>query len=164
MANFFDIDWTLAVKRMLPMAKKSQWHIDWLYSIIKGIRTVYTQFITFKDDTLRQLSYNSQTLLLEKALNDELDSALERIYIQNDVDLLEESFCYFISEAQDDATACFLSESPAPYNYTYSVFEYNSNYDFRVYVPTALSGMLAQVRFIVDFYKLAGKRYLIILF
>lgn len=162
--TFYDIDWSLLIKRILPTQKRDTWHIDWLMSALKGIRNIYDDFITFKSDTLRILSYNSQKLLFEKAINDDVDPTLKRVYIDNAADDLEDSFCYYISENQEDAYCYQLAEEPFNGRFTYRIIEYVFPVDFTVYVPTALTNATQKIRAIVNFYKLAGKRYIIIYF
>lgn len=159
--NFFEIDWDLLIKRLLPTRKRDQWHIDWLLTITKGVRFVYDSFLTFRSDTLRVLSYNSQKLLFEKAINDDCDPAQNRIFIDNAVDDLEESYCYFLSENQEDAFCYTLAEQPFSGRYTYFINEYKFPIDFTIYVPTALQNATEKIKAIANFYKLAGKRYII---
>jgi hypothetical protein len=159
--SIYNRDIELLVKRLLPTRKRAQWHIDWLISLLKGVQNLYNDFLTFQSATLLQLSYNSQKLLFEKAINDDCDPVLNRIYINNSADDLEASYCYFLSENQDDAYSYNLSEGAFIGRYMYSIFEYFTPYDFIVFVPLALVNLQAKIRAIVEFYKLAGKRYTI---
>ena len=86
---------------------------------------------------------------------------MKRIYIDNAVDDLEESFTYRLSEGNDDAFAYRLSEEPFMGKFTYRLSEYALQYDFTVVIPLALSSKEATIRSLVDFYKLAGKRYIL---
>ena len=162
--SFYSVDFDLLIKRLLPTQKRDTWHLEWLASIIKGVKNIYDDFTTFKTETLRQLSLNSQKLLFEKAINDDVDSTLKRIYIDNSADDLEDSYFYQLSEGQDDAFCYKLTEEPFSGRYMYSIREYLSPYDFTVFVPTALINEVEKIKAIVNFYKLAGKRYLIELF
>jgi hypothetical protein len=159
--SFYDIDWSLLIKRVLPTQKRDVWHVEWLESALKGIRIVYDDFTTFKTTTLTTLSYNSQRLLFEKAINDQVDETLQRVYIDNSADDIEESFCYQIAEAQEDAFCYQLAEEPFSGRYTYQLIEYITPLDFTVYVPNVLINSTQTIIGIINFYKLAGKRYII---
>lgn len=159
--SFYDINWDLLVKRMLPTSKRSTWHLEWLDSVLNGVIVLYNDFQTFKSSTLTELSYNSQKLLFEKALNDNFDATEKRIYIDNSADDLEDSFCYAISEGEEDAYCYKLTEEPFSGRYTYRIFEYVNPLDFTVFVPLALTSLTENIKALVNFYKLAGKRYII---
>ena len=159
--SIYDFDIELQIKRLTPTRKRTQDVIDWVVSLVRGTKKTQEDFKAYRDDTLRTLSYNSQTLIFNKLLNDSCDPTLARIYIDNSADDLEDSYMYFIEENQEDAFCYDLSEEPFNGRYMYSIQEYRSPYDFTVNVPTDLAGKEATIRSLVNFYKLAGKRYII---
>lgn len=159
--SLFDFDIDLMIKRLLPSRKRTAEHLDWIASILKGTRTAQTDLVAFRTDTLRTLSYNSQTLIFNKLLNDNCDPTLRRIYIDNSVDDLAESHCFKLSEGTFDSFAYKLSEEPFVGRYAFKILEYLIGYDFTVVVPAALTVKENTIRSLVNFYKLAGKRYLI---
>ena len=157
--SFYNINIDSIIEKMLPTQKRDVWHIDWLLSAIKGVKTVYDDFLIYRDATLLTLSYNSQKLLFNKAINDSCDSTLKRIFIDNAADDLEDSYCYDLTEGQDDAYAYKLTEETFLGRYTYQLIEYNFPIDFTVWIPIILTTSTDKVKTIVNFYKLAGKRY-----
>jgi len=159
--SFYKINIDLLIKRMLPTQKRDQWHIDWLLSAIKGIKFVYNNFLNYRTDTLRILSYNSQKLLFEKSLNDSCDPVSKRIFIDNAADDLEETYCYQLNEMQEDAYCYQLAEEPFSGRYTYKIIEYVFPFDFTIYIPLILFNFTDKIKAIANFYKLAGKRYAI---
>ena len=159
--SLYNFSVSLLIKRNTPTRKRTADVLDWLFSLMTGSRKVQTDLVDYRNSTLLALSYNSQTLIFNKLLNDNCDPTLARIYIDNNADDLENSYMWYIEENQFDAFMYDLSEEPFNGRYMYSIQEYQQPFDFTVWCPVSLQPKEATIRALVEFYKLAGKRYTI---
>lgn len=159
--SIYDVDIDLLTKRTLPTRKREPIHIDWLSSILKGLKSVYGLFISFKAETLSDLSYNAQRLIFEKALNDKCDPSLRRIFIDNSFDNTPQEHSFLRSEGFPLYTYTRAESLPV---YSFSKPEYESDFDFIIFVPTALSSETDKITGLGNFYKLASTRFKIELY
>jgi len=88
-------------------------------------------------------------------LNDRFDPELRRIYIDGTGGEAQKTFIYTPAENQTKYLGTI---------YLYQALEFSdTGADFLVYVPQSIAVWLPfEIRALIDFYKLGGKRYLII--
>ena len=109
----------------------------YLEALTGPLAALYLDLIGYVTQTRRELSYNGQTMLLERALNDRFDDALRRIYIVGNDAELEGSYDNFVEELQPWQYMGFTSEAP-PWSYDYDFSELINQVGFTVKVPTGL--------------------------
>ena len=159
--SIYNVDIDLLTKRSLPTRKREETHIDWLASLLKGLKSVYDQFISFRTETLTDLSYNAQTLIFQKALNDKCDNSLRRIYIDNLFDNKKQVSSFL--RIEDKPLPTYTRAEAVPVT-TYTRPEFETDFDFVIYVPNELSLKQSQVTALGNFYKIASTRFKIILY
>jgi len=163
MATIYDIDYNLFIRRLLPSFLRKPITLDWLTVLVSPIVFLYNDFINFRVDILRQLSYTSQTVVFEKLLNDNADNTSRRIYIENVILIVEAAFYYQLQETTpiiDDEFSYMLSEGDQASDYFIETLsETLAQVDFIVHVPTDLTDKENFLINLIDRYKLAGKRY-----
>ena len=157
---FYDFDIVDIINKQLPTRKKGVILLDWLYALIKPLKTSQLDFITYKDATIKELSYNSQTMMLEKLLNDEADNTLRRIYIDTIFENKESQHLFNLGE--DTGLFIYNKSENQDKTYLYSRSELILDFDFTIYVPLGLEDSEPRIRALADKYKLAGIRYKII--
>jgi len=156
----FLVDFTLLITHLLGSFLRRIRMIAWLACLLAPVKILHADFRKFRDDKLRELSYNSQTMMFEKLLNDKFPNPANRIYIQNVNSVTVRNYIYNLSENERPLYISNLSENPKE-PYIQSLIELNSDYDFIVFVPASLTFDLNQMNAIIRKYKLAGKRYVI---
>ncbi|MES2730033.1 MAG: hypothetical protein V4621_08085 [Pseudomonadota bacterium] len=133
----FQVDHDALATGELPVKlRKPRW-MALLSAMTSPLVAVYMDFLTYYDQTRRELSYNGQTMQLERALNDRFDPALARIYIIGNDTVLEGSYDNFVEELQPAQYMGFISEAP-PYAYDYDFSEILNQVGFTVKVPVGL--------------------------
>lgn len=127
----------------------------------KGLQTVSDNALAFIQQKKYELQFNSQSINLERYLNDYWDVGNRGIWIQNTADII---FQYVYNDAEAEAPFYMYNKSedednPAFYNST----ETFTNYDFIIHVPSAVaSGYdLNEFNSTVQKYIFSEKRYLI---
>lgn len=127
----------------------------WIYSFIKAISTTHYNWKLYRDSNIYKLNHNGQVCYLRKALNDKFDQSLRRIYIDGTGGEAMKTFIYTPAENQTKYLGTI---------YLYQSLEFaDTGADFLVYVPASIvASQSYELRALIDFYKLGGKRYLII--
>ncbi|MBC7399856.1 MAG: hypothetical protein H7289_07900 [Mucilaginibacter sp.] len=112
---------------------------------------VYNQFTDNRISNLYKLSHNGQVFSLENALNDRFDNVLRRIYISDGF--------------TKDRIYIFTPEELKPkFLGTLSIFNKDdyadTGVDFIVWIPAGITGQgLIEIKALIDFYKIAAKRF-----
>ncbi len=122
---------------LLPSLLRRPLLLAWLKALLAPLRQRYYDFLVYAEATRIELTYNSQTIVLEGALNDQFDPTLRRIIIDNSDTELQPLYFNFLSEQQPEKYILFAAESP-PWTYAYLYNEFTSQIDFTVHVPLVL--------------------------
>jgi hypothetical protein len=138
--------------RFMALCKALQSPVHFL----QGLFTVYSNLRRY------DLSHNGQIIYLEKVLNDKLDATQRRIYIDDpQPSNITPTVLYRKSEAQPTAILYRKSEAQT----TSILFRYSevSSIDFVVFIPVSLGALSNQIiiKSLVNFYRVAGKRFTI---
>jgi hypothetical protein len=96
----YRIDFPRLVRSLLPTVLRKPRLLAWLASHTAPLESVYQDLLNYRLTSLQELSYNGQTAMLEKALNDKLDANLRRIYIRNTTIFLQPLYINFKREQQ----------------------------------------------------------------
>ncbi|WP_234111463.1 hypothetical protein [Chryseobacterium sp. R2A-55] len=125
---------------------------------------VHYQWLQYRKDNLYRLAHNSQKCYLRGALNDRFDNVLRRIRI-DDGNGFKRKYIYTDGELSGTIFSPQVFVKPT---YLGTLFLYDdSDYedtgvDFIVVVPQDLQFSIFEMNALIDFYKLASKRYKII--
>jgi len=159
--SFFDFNIDLLTKRLLPVKKRETVHFDWLSVLLFGIKQVYNDFIAFRSETLTELSYNSQTLILQRVLNDRCDPIDRGIFIDNTFDNKVQKYIFTKAEG---VPLHIFTKAEAVTITLYNSFEFENDFDFIVNVPIALTDKEDKIASITNFYKFSGVRFKIVFY
>lgn len=137
----------IAVRKPLVMG--------WVYSFLKAIATKHQYWKQYREENIYKLAHNGQVCYLRKALNDRFDPDLRRIYIDGSGGDALKTYIYTPVEQLPKYLGLI---------YLYSTLEFaDDGADFLVYVPVSIAeDMPYELKALIDFYKIGGKRYLII--
>jgi hypothetical protein len=164
--NIYNINWRRLAIWFLPIPMRKQITIDWLQSWLQPIKTLWADFLLFRDQAIYKVAHTSQVCYMEAGLNDLFDNTLRRIAIKNGL-FIEPLYVYTVDEEkplwlhpEDDNKPLWL----------YSEDDLNNNdTDFIVCVPidlqpantVALNAYLSRIKALINYYKLASKTYTI---
>jgi hypothetical protein len=155
----YRLDLPRLVWLLLPVLLRKPRLLAWLNVLTSPVEYLYRQFLDYRLDTLRELSYNGQTALLEAALNDKLDPTLRRIVIRNSTNFLEALYINFKREAQPPTYASSKAEGRPLYPHRAS--EFANQVGFTVYAP-GLNAKDYQLNILIKRFKIALVKYRII--
>lgn len=144
----------LALNFQLPDLRKPK-IMAWIYSFIRPIVSVHSTWRQYRATNLYRLAHNGQVCYLRAALNDAFDVDLRRIYIDGTGGDASKTYVYTPGEEQTKYLGKLWLRNSLEFA--------DTGADFLVYVPSSIAETLNyELRALIDFYKVASKRYLII--
>lgn len=161
MFKIFDINFNRWAILLLPTELREPKMIAWVKVLVSPIVSLHYKFIQNRNKDLYRLSHNGQVCYLRKALNDAFDSTQRRIKI-TDGNRYAPQYIYTDGERKPK----FLGTMYLRDNLVYD----DTGVDFLVLLPLDVWNSykteigIGQYRFydieaLVDFYRLASKRY-----
>ncbi len=161
----YRVDFRRLVVLLLPGLLRRPRQTALLQWLTTPVRSLYARFVAYEAQVRRELSYNSQVLLFEAALNDRFDPAVRRIYLTNSDVELSPVYVNFVAEQQPNPAAYFRSEGQAPV-YLFRWVEFSQQADFVVHAPAVLRTpqTISQLNAAIRRLKLANKQYLLVFF
>lgn len=152
--QLFRIDWDRFVLLLLPIRLRVTELFVMARAIIQPVMSVHSRFMLNRADNLYKMSHNGQVCHLRAMLNDTFDTQLRRITIE-DTRRYDWTFVY-----KENADKPLLLETVVIASEQFTTGE---GTDFTVFVPSSISfSVKPQMISLINFYKLAGKRYSII--
>lgn len=73
MVQIYRYDLGRLVRRLTPPRWRNSFNLNWYETLLSQIDYSQDRFNDYKDQALIELSYNGQTIYLEKMLNDKFD-------------------------------------------------------------------------------------------
>jgi hypothetical protein len=143
----------------MPPELRTAFNLNFLNALLFPFKELNNTFKSFRDENIYKLNHTGQVCYLKGALNDSFDVDQRRIRIEDaggeDVTLLSLDNDQQPLIIDDDATGAFIVHNDSAYN--------GGSWDFIVVIPYAFSSSeVYRLIALVDYYKLAGKRYDII--
>lgn len=160
MPEQFKIDFVIIIRMLLKARLKKPKRLAGLYALVSPLIWLYNGFLTFLTDRLYELARTSQVVHITAVLNDRYDAGLRRIYLV-DANGIDPVIIYRVVEGKAPVYIYTDAEGePAPYLYTND--ELNGiTVDFIIKIPYFIVFDEAELRAIVDKYRLPGKVYII---
>lgn len=148
--NFQKVAWNY-----IPVVFRQLALMQFMYSVLRPLTNAHYAWRLYRESNIYKLSHNGQKCYLEKALNDSFDQEQRRIYIDGSGGNSTRTYIYTSAEDRPKYLGTFFLRN---------ILEFaDTGADFTVFVPSAIMmSQNYQVRALLDFYKLGGKRYLII--
>lgn len=150
------INWNRLALILLPLRYRTGTVYGLFKSMIAGIVTAYNTLVDYDVKVKYKLAHTSQVWSIEAVLNDRFDVVLRRIKIVDaggfDVTCLFPDGDVRPVILNSDTSEPFLIHPDSSY--------FASSYDFIVVLPYFFpEADIYELRALVNFYKLAGKRY-----
>jgi hypothetical protein len=142
------------INSLLPSLLRKPVTLAWLQAQLQPAAELYAQFVAYAAATRTELSYNGQTLMLEKALNDKFDPVFRRIRIINADTFLQPIYLNFVAEQQPAVPVFFEAEGEPPLYFEYWA-GYVNQVGFTVQLPRSLRPAEAAVQARIGQLKLA---------
>lgn len=153
MDRIFAVDFKKVIVNFLPKLFRRKRIFALIDTHFSGLRTIYLNFLSKRDDDNKELSVTPQVCSLRRILNDYFDAG-ERLIRVEDANLYERSYIF----TEGEQRPLFLGERTI-----YTADELRSGTGFVVIVPEALNNTAetARLKAMINKYKLAGTKYII---
>lgn len=149
---WYKIDFKKLTILLLPTFLRKKLLTGYVHALVTPISMLYQQWYMKREDNLYRLAHNGQVCYLRKALNDLFDVQQRRIYI-DDGNRFKRIYIYTRAESKTRYLGKLFLQPSSSFADTGS--------DFKVMIPAELNTQANyyQLTALVDFYKLASKRY-----
>lgn len=141
------------IAMLLPISLRKERTLAFIEVLIAPIDQLY-------QDILYKMQHTCQVIYLEKLLNEHFE-----VVAYNDRNHENTKAIYITDSPKATVQYIYLDQEIPPNNYLYLGMKYLSGsdiqYDFIVHIPLIYSFEEPKIRAIIDYYKLAGKKYLI---
>jgi len=155
----FNITYNDIVDKIVPARLQKESIKSLLYVMVKPIQTLHSSFISFRDGTNYKLLFNGQVIYLEHYLNDVYDPVNREIYIEDTANL---DYDYTGNKIENRPDLYLVNKTEIPPESAWIItnqVEYNSQVEFIVKIPVAVSYNEIIMRDQIKKYTIAGKRF-----
>lgn len=152
MSKVYDIDIKKLSALLLPTFLRKARIAAWLHALVAPLASLHYSFVQKRNADLYNLAHNGQVCYLRAALNDAFDAELRRIRIL-DGNSYKRQYIYTRGEEQSRYLGVMYLHERADYG--------DTGADFIVEVPEQ-TYRENEMKSLIDFYRLASKRYKIV--
>lgn len=157
--NYYNIDFRELANKLTPPFLRSLKNIDFLEAILKPLEEVNLKFKSFRRSSIYKVKNNGQIVYLQAVLNDTYDNSQRRIYIL-DFPIFNPVYVFPVNDQKpvylDSKYLHTEAEVNAVLQSDFLVFV---PLEIRPYAPEDLEIFLTQIKSLVNYYKLASKRF-----
>jgi hypothetical protein len=148
---WYKVEYNKLIVLMLPPFLRKAKLIGYIQALVAPIDTLYYKWTLLRKDNLYKVHHNGQICYLKKVLNDKLDPSLRRIYIVNG-NRYKREYLYTRPENRPRYLGTLFLNRNSDYA--------DTGVDFIVIAPKEIiNSSPYELRVLIDFYKLGGKRY-----
>lgn len=151
---WYNLDVKKLAVQILPTFLRGNVIQAYVKALVKPIDDIHYQFLQKRKENLYIMAHNGQKCYLRAALNDKFDSEQRRIEI-DDGNLYDAEYIYTDAEI---AANPFLADYLDLLLYQDGDLA-DTAVDFYVRVPADIFYNEYEMKYLIDFYKLASKRY-----
>lgn len=159
---WYDINFEKYVYLLLPPVLRKRLLFVWLMCIIAPFQAIYAELMTYRKGVMNRLNFSGHVQYLEKVLNDEYGLEKREIFItdQNESAL----YTYLVSENQPAIYLHLKAETGAERVFVKNVNEGSYVGAFTVNMPSSFDtpDNVARIKALVNYYKPAGRKYIIV--
>lgn len=150
---WYNINFDKLAIMLLPTFLRKPIFVTYVQCLFKPIADIHYEWLQKRTKVdFYALRHTGQVCRLRKVLNDRLDNTLRRIRIGEGTAFPQE---YIWTESEQDAQ--WLDDTF--FVYTENEYE-NTGVDFTVFVPLQIKNeRIYELKYLLKYYKLAGKRY-----
>jgi hypothetical protein len=155
----------LAIQNLPPRFRALERWQAWVKVLVSPSVFLHNAFNNYVNSERYKLSFNSQVIYLEHRLNDALDTNQRRIYIADTLDAQVIQTVIYRKTDRQPSSLIFRKTDNAGANRAIIWRKDDLNYDadFVVFIPIALNteGSIREIKNIVNYYRVAGRRFVI---
>lgn len=147
---WYNLDINKLTVLLTPTFLRRERILAWLRILHFPLIKILDKFNFNRNENLYKMAHNGQVCYLRKALNDRFDISQRRIKI-TDSNRYKREYIYTEGEQKPRYLGTMYLRDDAEYS--------DTGVDFIVLIPKALNYNTYEMKALIDFYKLASKRY-----
>ena len=147
---WYDIEYKKLINLLLPTFLRDRTHAFWLQTLLTPLMHLYNAWYANRTQNIYKLEHNGQVCYLRKVLNDQFDPIWGRIII-TDGNRYKKKYIYTNGENNPKYLGTMYLRPSTDYE--------DNGADFLVLVPKEIIYNEHDMKGLIDFYKLASKRY-----
>lgn len=148
---WYKVDFYKLGMLLLPSFLRQQITLAFVKSMMCPLDNLYYKWSQFRDKNIYTLQHNGQVCYLRKALNDQFDPSLRRIFIEES-NAFKRKYIYTKAEEKPR----FLGKMYINQKINFA----DTGFDFLVFVPAQIiKTQIYELGAVIRFYKLGGKIY-----
>lgn len=150
----YDIDFKKMVQQLLGTLLRKTKRVAWLTAVLKPLRNLHTEFVSFRNEKTYEVKWNGQTIVLESLLRDKFGSGITIVNNSTALDSLTigdgADVGGFVGDGSDYGGYIGESYNPALTNFT-------------VNVPGSITFAQSEMEAWINKYKMFGTTYNIVI-
>jgi hypothetical protein len=163
--SIYQVDFRQFISQVLGRLTRQPKMIAWLHALVVRVREIYADFLEYRDVTTHTLSLSTQTRVLEYELNLRWPGAGGGIYIENRDRTPGVFYIYDDTVSGNEPDLALIAPEPTDTAIIYDEDEIIPiGVSFIVWVPADLIFVEAEMKAVVNRFKLVGTTYSILLF
>lgn len=151
---WFNVNWKKLAVLLTPTFLRGELMKAWIELLMEGVNDIHYNWLQFRKSNIYILAHNSQVCYLRGALNDRFDNEQRRIQII-DGNKYQRKYIYTDEEQKPKFLGIIYIHGDEDY--------LDTGVDFIVQVPNDIIFNINEMKGLIDFYKLASKRYKIVI-
>ena len=164
----FDFNFLTLFELLFPTFMRVEPLTSWLRILLTPLQELKELFDAFRQSSSDKLVYHFQVIYMEKLLNDTFNpNGSSPIYIEDVDEEINPTFLFRKSEGGHKSYLYHKNEVEHTPAYLYHKSEFMAQNDFVINVPQVVyddlqaNATLPQMYALINFYKMAGKKYII---
>ena len=150
---WYNVNWSRLSLLLTPTFLRNEVMKLWMALLLSPVGNVHYWWVNYRGQNIYKLAHNSQKCYLRGALNDRFDRELRRIRI-DDGNAFKRKYIYTDGEEKPKYLGTIFLYDDSDYA--------DTGVDFIVVLPAGLLYSIYEMRALIDFYRLASKRYKIV--
>lgn len=150
---WYNVNWSRLSLLLTPTFLRDEVMKLWMALLLSPVGNVHYWWVNYRAQNIYKLAHNSQKCYLRGALNDRFDRELRRIRI-DDGNAFKRKYIYTDGEEKPKYLGTIFLYDDSDYA--------DTGVDFIVVLPAGLLYSIYEMRALIDFYRLASKRYKIV--
>lgn len=151
---WYQINYSQLAGLLTPSFLRKPKMLAFLSAIVLPIQYLHIQWLSKRERDWYVINHTGQVYSLRNALNDRLDPSLRQIYL-SDGNSFPRDYVYTTAETNPVYLGKIFIKTSSEY--------FGTGVDFYVHVPAEIiASSIFEIKYIVELYRLASKRYIII--
>lgn len=150
----FNVNFKILIKLLIPVRLRMPKALAWMYALVAPLETVYNGFKSNRNYNNYWLTHTPQVCYVEAVLNDRWDAGLRRIKILDGVQVAP----FWAGQLANNDSDFAAHDADPVLQYAPDNAAVLDGCDAIIQVPSFIVFSMAEMKALIDKYRLVGKR------